>query len=86
MGWMLARAFDATASVVKVIAALFILNSLGYFVGGWIEGAVISGKGTQMMIAKLLWGVSYGVGFGAGLGLAFHICQERARALVQANS
>lgn len=96
MGWMLAVAFDAQKSIVQVIAALFILNALGYFVGGWVEAAAISSrqisvfgtaleKRTQAMIAKLLWGVCYGIGFGAGLGLAFHICQARARALVTAN-
>lgn len=97
MGWMLALAFDAQKSIVQVVAALFILNALGYFVGGWVEAAAISSrqisvfgtvleKRTHAMIAKLLWGVCYGIGFGAGLGLAFHICQTRARALVATNS
>lgn len=96
MGWMLAVAFDAQKSVVQIVAALFILNALGYFVGGWVEAAAISSrqisvfgtvleKRTQAMLAKLLWGVCYGFGFGAGLGLAFHLCQARARALVTAN-
>ncbi len=90
MGWMLARAFDAKGSVLKVIAALFVLNSLGYFAGGWIEGTVggmrqlslfgtAVAKPAQATLAKLLWGVCYGIGFGAGLGLAFQWCQERTR-------
>jgi len=97
MGWMLARAFDAERSVVQVVAALFLLNSIGYFIGGWIEGSVISmsqfsvfgivlEKRSQAMLAMLLWGVSYGIGFGAGLGLAFYLCQARARALIATKS
>lgn len=85
MGWMLALAFDAQKSIVPIIAALFLSNALGYFVGGWVEGAMMpeKGRGTQAMIAMLMWGVCYGMGFGAGLGLAFHLCQTRARSLVQ---
>lgn len=79
MGWMLATAFEARDAVLKVIAALFVLNSLGYFIGGVIEAALIR---QHALAAKLLWGVSYGFGFGAGLGLAFHLCQSQARALL----
>jgi hypothetical protein len=95
MGWMLTRAFDANGASVmmKVIAALFVLNSLGYFIGGWVEGnvaawkefslfGVVLGKPARMTLAMLLWGVCYGAGFGAGLGLAFHLCQTGARALL----
>ena len=90
MGWMLACAFDARHKTLKVIAALFVLNSIGYFAGGWVEGAVIEikqlslsgtvlAKPAQAMLAKLLWGACYGLGFGAGLGFAFHFCQEKTR-------
>jgi hypothetical protein len=91
MGWMLARAFDAKQAVWKVIAALFVLNSLGYFVGGWVEGRLLGMKSlslfgsvlarpAQGMLAKTLWGVCYGIGFGAGLGAAFYLCQAAVRA------
>lgn len=79
MGVMMAAAFDARGAVAKVIAALFLLNSAGYFVGGIVEGALIR---QHALAAKLMWGVLYGIGLGAGLGLAFHLCQERARALL----
>ena len=93
MGWMFVHAFEARGALVKVVAALFLLNALGYFVGGWVEGGVMGmktfsvlgvmvAKKTQVRTAMLLWGVCYGIGFGAGLGLAFHFCQERARQLI----
>ena len=93
MGWILARAFDSK-DTLKIIAALFVLNSLGYFIGGVAEGAVLEmkslslfgtpmSKRSQAMLAKSLWGVFYGIGFGAGLGLAFYYCQARARALLE---
>ncbi|MDB6172970.1 MAG: hypothetical protein JWL59_2281 [Chthoniobacteraceae bacterium] len=97
MGWILATAFEARGSVLKVIAALFVLNSLGYFLGGWIEGCLIPMKEcsimgiplarpAQVMVAKLQWGICYGIGLGAGLGLAFHLCQEPARKLLAVKS
>lgn len=79
MGCILAAAFDAWPSLAKVIAALFVLNSIGYFVWPPLEAAFI---GAHNLTAKLLWGVTYGMGLGAGLGLAFYFCQERARALL----
>lgn len=81
MGCMLAAAFDAWHALAKVIAALFLLNSAGYFLGGVVEGALIE---QHRLTAMLLWGVFYGLGLGAGLGLAFYFCQERARLLLQA--
>jgi len=93
MGGIFAHAFDARSAAWKVILALFILNAAGYFVGGWIEGALIPIKECavfglalprtlQVTVAKLQWGVCYGIGLGAGLGLAFYICQAKARALL----
>lgn len=91
MGWLLATAFDARGAVFKVVAALFLLNTLGYFVGGCLEGSLMHAphlylfgaplaKATQMTLAKLQWGICYGIGLGAGLGLAFYLCQSGVRA------
>ena len=79
MACMLVAAFDALRIVVKVFLALFVLNSIGYFVGGLSEAALIK---SYPLIAKLSWGLFYGLGLGAGLGLAFHLCQARARKLL----
>jgi hypothetical protein len=70
---------------------VFILNALGYFAGGWVEGQVAAMLGfavtkqERTRAAMLLWGVCYGLGLGAGLGLAFYNCQSRACALLVAN-
>jgi hypothetical protein len=79
MGAILAFAFDAQRSAMKIIVALFALNAIGYFAGAWIEGKLIS---EHRVAAMLLWGACYGAGFGAGLGIAFHICQARVRILL----
>jgi hypothetical protein len=92
MGWILCTAFDTSRATLKVIGILFVLNALGYFGGGWVEGHIarlnegIAGfaaeKKTRLILAKMLWGLCYGAGFGAGLGLAFYCCQASARRLV----
>lgn len=69
MALLLAAAFRAREAFLKTAAALFILNTAGYFAGGWLEGIVPGTTG------RLLWGLCYGIGFGAGLGLAFYFCQ-----------
>jgi hypothetical protein len=79
MGTIFAFAFDARRAVVKIIAALFVLNAAGYYAGGWFEGKLVI---DHRLTAILLWGICYGMGFGAGLGMAFHFCQTRARALI----
>ncbi len=93
MGGILAAAFGALDQAVKVIAALFVLNSLGYFIGGEVEQAIIKlpecsiggislAKPAQRILAMMSWGLFYGIGLGAGLGAAFHLCQTRARRLL----
>jgi hypothetical protein len=89
MGWMLARAFDARRETLKVIAALFVLNAAGYFIGGVVEGALLHTEGlpfsdmAQAIVAKSSWGVFYGAGLGAGLGWAFYLCQAKTRELLR---
>jgi hypothetical protein len=95
MGWILVEAFDSRRELWKVVTALFVLNALGYFAGGWLEAGVAGmdvdrflgfpfTRQARIRAAMLLWGVCYGLGLGAGLGLAFFFCQSRARALIGA--
>ncbi len=77
MGAILAAAFGARRAALPSIAALFVLNSIGYFAGGWVEAAVA--RSGPLPLAMTLWGVCYGIGLGAGLGIAFHICQAEHR-------
>lgn len=95
MGWMLARAFDAQRQLVKIVVALFVLNTAGYYLGGWFEATLPAlrdpftfglTKATRFTIGMFMWGVCYGVGLGAGLGLAFHACQTEARRLILGGS
>jgi hypothetical protein len=79
MGLVLAFAFDALRATIKVIAALFVLNAIGYYFGGRIAGKLAI---DHRALGMLLWGVCFGVGLGAGLGLAFYFCQEGARAAI----
>jgi hypothetical protein len=93
MGIIFAIAFEAPRAMLKVIVALFVLNSFGYFTGGWIEGhlahlkefrfirVTLTGSGLAIFM-KATWGVCFGIGFGAGLGIAFYLCQARARVLL----
>lgn len=83
MGAILSLAFDAPQALPKVIAALFILNTLGYYAGGWVEGKLAV---DHLLAGMLLWGVCYGIGLGAGLGVAFHLCQERARTTLRSQA
>ena len=93
MGLVLAAAFDAWGQALQVILALFVLNSAGYFIGGWVEGWLIRleecsffgvslAKPQQRILAMMSWGLFYGIGFGAGIGAAFHRCQQKARSLL----
>ena len=93
MGVLMVAAFDAWEQTAKVIVALFLLNALGYFAGGWFEGPLLHApkvvvfgmtlsRSAQVAFAMMQWAVCYGLGFGAGIGLAFHFCQTKARALL----
>ncbi|MBL9139124.1 MAG: hypothetical protein JNK85_24870 [Verrucomicrobiales bacterium] len=93
MGWILTRAFDAQDALWPIVAALFLSNAAGYFIGGWVEAGLMKARElsffgnplprrSQMRFAMLAWGVFYGLGLGAGLGYAFHRCQRAARSLI----
>jgi len=54
-------------ALLKVIAALFVLNAIGYFAGGWEEGYLAGVRGDWLLgftvtkperirVAMLLWG------------------------------
>lgn len=77
MGGLFAAAFGERRAALPSIAALFVLNTLGYYAGNRVELAIVR---THPTTAMILYGVFYGLGFGAGLGLAFHFCQQSARA------
>lgn len=76
MGGMIAVAFEERRAALPSIAALFSLNTAGYYAGGWVEAALAR---ANLTLAMLLWGVFYGLGLGSGLGLAFHFCQKTVR-------
>lgn len=76
LGGFLSVAFEEFGALVPSIAALFVLNLAGYYLGWGVEKAVVK---TSLPAAMLLYGVCYGAGFGAGLGLAFHFCQKTVR-------
>jgi len=92
MGGMMAWAFDARREALKVIAALFTLNALGYFMGGVLDGWIGALEGlpvassTRSALAHASWAVAYGAGFGAGLGWAFFLCQTETRRLLSIDS
>lgn len=87
MTWILVRAFPSSRAFLPVWLGLFVLNSLGYFVGGFLESWIAQPgalewtpwtwtKGAQMRLAMASWGLAYGLGLGAGLGFAFYRCQQ----------
>ena len=78
MGLVLAQAFDAKRFAWRIVAALFVFNSIGYFAGERASIALASAR-THPTIDKLVWGVCYGIGLGTGLGMAFYCCQAEAR-------
>jgi hypothetical protein len=49
MGWLLVRAFDSRNKLLKIVAVLFVLNALGYFAGGWVEGHVATMRGDRLL-------------------------------------
>jgi hypothetical protein len=74
MGSVLAAGFGAARSALNLSAALFVANSVGYFLGAAINDAVGGRAG------MLLWGAAYGLFLGAGLGAALYLAQARRAA------
>jgi len=71
MAFVLAAGFGSLASIVKVSAAIFVANALGYFLGA----AILDSSHTPT--GMLLFGLVYGLFFGAGIGAALHFVQKR---------
>jgi hypothetical protein len=69
MGLVVAFGFGSLRASPKLIAVLFIANSIGYFLGDWLNNSIGGKPG------MLLWGAAYGLFFGAGLGAAFYFAQ-----------
>ena len=93
MGAILSHGFAARGAAWKIIAALFVANAAGYFVGESAHNEVLALKegnalglvlerSTRATLSKAVWGLFYGLGFGAGIGLVFHACQAKARKLI----
>jgi hypothetical protein len=78
MGAVLSMAFKASGtSWIASIAALFVGNAAGYYLGDWLYH---TNSHTHRYLAMTGWGICYGLGFGAGIGLAFYLSQKEARA------
>ena len=71
MGLVLAVGFGAARSTLKLSAALFVANSVGYFIGSALYERLGGVAG------MLLWGGVYGLCLGAGLGAVIHFAQAR---------
>jgi hypothetical protein len=77
MGAVLSIAFNAVKmSWLASIAALFVGNAAGYYLGDWLYH---TNSQTHRYLAMTGWGACYGLGFGAGIGLAFYFSQKKAR-------
>ncbi len=71
MGSVLAFALGSARSALNLSGALFVANSLGYFLGSALNNSIGGRAG------MLLWGAVYGLCLGAGLGAVLHFAQRR---------
>jgi len=74
MGLAFAAGFGVMRSALKLSAALFVANSIGYFLGSALNNAIGGSAG------MLLWGTAYGLFLGAGLGAVLHLAQKQKSA------
>jgi len=74
MALVIAAGFGALSASPRLFAVLFVANSIGYFLGAWLDSSV-RGKAGMM-----LWGLAYGLGLGAGLGWSLYLAQAPLRA------
>ncbi len=77
MGLILAWAFGALRFSLKVITVLFVANSVGYFLGDFLNNTL---RGKMGMLA---WGIAFGLGLGAGLGAALYFAQAPVRVRIE---
>lgn len=78
MGLFLAAGFGAFATWPRLLTVLFLTNSVGYFLGAWLNN-VIGGRAGMM-----LWGIAYGLALGAGIGWSLYLAQAPLRARLRA--
>ena len=81
MALVLASAFGAKKGLPRLISALVLANSAGYFLGRLLFYEGIGGN-----LGMILFGASYGLGFGTGLGYALFLAQEPIRQRLSAHS
>ncbi len=71
LGLVFVVGFGNWRVALRLCTVLFIMNSIGYFLGSSLN-ASIGGQG-----GMLLWGVAYGIFLGAGLGFALYLVQNQ---------
>lgn len=70
---LIMRAFEKREGFWLLFAALLVLHSAGYYLGGYLHGVARAARGARDPLGALLYGAGHGLGFGAGLGfLLFH--------------
>jgi hypothetical protein len=80
MALLLAGAFGAREALPKLIPALVLANSVGYFLGRFLFYGAIGGN-----LGMILFD-TYGLSFGAGLGYALFLVQEPIRQRLRVSS
>lgn len=73
MGLVFALGFGSARAWPKLMALLFVTNSVGYFLGAALNAA-LGGK-----LGMLSWGAVYGFCLGVGLGAALYVAQAPIR-------